>query len=81
MIGTPRWLADRRDLYRRQHAATEREREIMKDVPGWRPGGNVYHGERYVAPEYVVAPPPGQKSVVIKEPRGWFWQNKKEEKK
>lgn len=24
-----------RDAYRRQQAATEREREIMKDVPGW----------------------------------------------
>lgn len=24
-----------RDLYRRQQAMIEREREIMKDVPGW----------------------------------------------
>lgn len=24
-----------RDLYRRQQAALEREKEIMKDVPGW----------------------------------------------
>ena len=24
-----------------------REREIMKDVPGWRAGENVYHGHRY----------------------------------
>jgi hypothetical protein len=25
-----------RDAYRRQQAALAREREIMKDVPGWR---------------------------------------------
>ena len=27
-----------RDLYRRQQAALAREREIMKDVPGWEVG-------------------------------------------
>jgi NADH dehydrogenase (ubiquinone) 1 alpha subcomplex subunit 13 len=36
-----------RDLYRRQFAAMEREREVMKDVPGWRPGENVYYGNRF----------------------------------
>ena len=34
------------DLYRRQYAAAEREKEIMKNVPGWRAGENVYHGQR-----------------------------------
>lgn len=27
-----------RDLYRRQQAALKREKEIMKDVPGWEVG-------------------------------------------
>jgi hypothetical protein len=37
---------------------------------------------RYVTPEYVVAPPDvGEKPPVIKEPRQWFWQKKKVEKK
>jgi NADH dehydrogenase (ubiquinone) 1 alpha subcomplex subunit 13 len=36
-----------RDLYRRQFASMQREKEIMKDVPGWRAGENVYHGSRY----------------------------------
>ena len=27
-----------RDLYRRQQAALAREKEIMKDVPGWEVG-------------------------------------------
>lgn len=29
-----------RDAYRRQHAALEREKEIMKDVPGWEVSGS-----------------------------------------
>ena len=48
MIGI--WLVDgpdHRDLYRRQYAAVEKERQIMKDVPGWQPGQTVYHGSRY----------------------------------
>ncbi|KAF8525295.1 GRIM-19 [Gautieria morchelliformis] len=32
-----------RDAYRRQQAALEREKEIMKDVQGWVPGQSVYH--------------------------------------
>jgi len=70
-----------RDLYRRQYAAMVREQEIMKDVPGWMPGASVYYGERYVGPEYLVTPPgTGEKPIVIKEPRNWFWQRKKEDK-
>ena len=30
-----------RELYRRQQAALVREREIMKDVPGWEVGVHV----------------------------------------
>lgn len=30
-----------RDAYRRQQAALEREKEIMKDVPGWEVSGSV----------------------------------------
>jgi hypothetical protein len=37
-----------RDLYRRQYAAVEKEREIMRNVPGWQPGQTVYNGSRYV---------------------------------
>ena len=71
----------------------EREREIMKDVPGWRAGDNVYHGQRshsvltftdhrFVLPEYLVAPPDaGEKKVEIKEPRNWFWQRSKKDNK
>ncbi|KAL7753303.1 hypothetical protein RI367_001078 [Sorochytrium milnesiophthora] len=32
------------------------EREIMKDVPGWEVGKNVYNTDRYVAPSIMVAP-------------------------
>lgn len=39
-----------RDLYRRHLAALAREREIMKDVPGWVVGESVYNSKRYVAP-------------------------------
>jgi hypothetical protein len=36
---------------------------------------------RYVGPEYLVTPPgTGEKPIVIKEPRNWFWQRKKEDK-
>ncbi|KDQ64412.1 hypothetical protein JAAARDRAFT_28038, partial [Jaapia argillacea MUCL 33604] len=36
-----------RDAYRRQQAALEREREIMKDVKGWEVGKDVYNNPRY----------------------------------
>ncbi|KAJ9058857.1 hypothetical protein DSO57_1008074 [Entomophthora muscae] len=39
-----------RDLYRRRLASLSREREIMKDVPGWVVGESVYNSKRYVAP-------------------------------
>jgi hypothetical protein len=39
-------LADARDLYRRQYAAAEREKNIMRDVPAWKPRPNEYWGHR-----------------------------------
>jgi len=71
----------------------KREREIMKDVPGWRAGDNVYHGERwhsgltftdnrFVLPEYLVAPPEsGERKVEMKESRNWFWKRSKKDDK
>ncbi|GJE84340.1 GRIM-19 [Phanerochaete sordida] len=43
-----------RDAYRRQHAALEREKEIMKDVPGWEAGKDVYHNPRYRPADSIV---------------------------
>ncbi|SCZ92488.1 BZ3500_MvSof-1268-A1-R1_Chr5-2g07906 [Microbotryum saponariae] len=43
-----------RDIYRREHAALAREKEIMKDVPGWEVGKSVYHSKRYTPPSIVV---------------------------
>ncbi|KZT06398.1 GRIM-19 [Laetiporus sulphureus 93-53] len=43
-----------RDAYRRQQAALEREKEIMKDVPGWEAGKSVYNNPRYRSAEWVV---------------------------
>lgn len=43
-----------RDAYRRQHAALEREKEIMKDVPGWEAGKSVYHNPRYRPADNIV---------------------------
>ncbi|KAH8830334.1 GRIM-19 [Flagelloscypha sp. PMI_526] len=43
-----------RDIYRRQQASLEREKEIMKDVPGWKPGESVYNDPRYHTPEYAL---------------------------
>ncbi|KAJ1932942.1 hypothetical protein FBU59_006199 [Linderina macrospora] len=45
-----------RDEYRRKMAAVEREREIMKDVPGWEAGKSVYNGKRYV-PDVIANVP------------------------
>ncbi|KAJ2329572.1 hypothetical protein IWW51_000527, partial [Coemansia sp. RSA 2702] len=43
---TPLLIAEAdRDEYRRRCAAVERERVIMKDVPGWVPGQSVYNGK------------------------------------
>ncbi|RPA79126.1 GRIM-19 [Ascobolus immersus RN42] len=44
-----------RDTVRRQLAADAREKELMKDVPGWK-NGSVYNSDRYVRPNYVVTP-------------------------
>lgn len=43
-----------RDVYRRDYAALEREREIMKDVPGWEMGKKAYHTDKYVPSTVVV---------------------------
>ncbi|KAF8514815.1 GRIM-19 [Hysterangium stoloniferum] len=43
-----------RDAYRRQQAALEREREIMKDVKGWEPGKSVYHNPKLSDQTIVV---------------------------
>ncbi|KAI1796172.1 GRIM-19 [Ganoderma leucocontextum] len=43
-----------RDAYRRQQAALEREREIMKDVPGWEAGKSVYNNPRHRSAESIV---------------------------
>lgn len=48
-----------RDLYRRQQAALAREKEIMKDVPGWEVGV-------YVSSEMLIDSgllPGGQKCI------------------
>jgi len=43
-----------RDEYRRQVAATEREKEIMKDVKGWEAGKSVYNNPAYRSRESIV---------------------------
>ncbi|CAG8433962.1 12146_t:CDS:2 [Ambispora gerdemannii] len=45
-----------RDTYRREQAAIKREAEIMKDVPGWKPGESVYHTKRYIPTSIWVIP-------------------------
>ncbi|KAJ2770606.1 hypothetical protein IWQ57_002583 [Coemansia nantahalensis] len=51
---TPMLIAEAdRDEFRRRHAAVEREKIIMKDVPGWVPGQRVYYGKRY-APDVIA---------------------------
>ncbi|PWN41249.1 GRIM-19 [Ceraceosorus guamensis] len=43
-----------RDAYRREAAALAREKEIMKDVPGWEAGKSVYSTKRYTPASFVV---------------------------
>lgn len=43
-----------RDVYRREQAALAREKEIMKDVPGWEAGAKAYHSKRYTPATVVV---------------------------
>jgi len=43
-----------RDIYRRQQAGLERERAIMKDVPGWEVGKSVYNNPRFRPPEDII---------------------------
>ncbi|WFD34436.1 hypothetical protein MCUN1_001277 [Malassezia cuniculi] len=43
-----------RDTYRREQAQLAREREVMKDVPGWEAGKSVYNTKRYTPSNYVV---------------------------
>ncbi|GAA5823683.1 hypothetical protein JCM5353_005103 [Sporobolomyces roseus] len=52
---TPLLLAESdRDVYRREQAALAREKEIMKDVPGWEAGKSSYHSKRYQPNTIVV---------------------------
>ena len=47
-----------RDAYRRQMAAMDREKEIMKHVKDWDAGKSVYNnGSRYTPPTFAVLPP------------------------
>ncbi|KAL7276278.1 tRNA (guanine(9)-N(1))-methyltransferase [Rhizina undulata] len=48
-----------RDAVRRVWAAEERERELMKDVKGWKVG-SVYHSDRFIRPTVTVAPQDGK---------------------
>ncbi|CAD6568261.1 MAG: hypothetical protein TREMPRED_004410 [Tremellales sp. Tagirdzhanova-0007] len=51
----PLLLAEQdRDAYRRSTAALAREKEIMKDVPGWEAGKSVYNTARYTPNTIVV---------------------------
>ena len=43
-----------RDAYRRQLAALEREKEIMKDVPGWEVSGSVDEVTRWKVGRLIV---------------------------
>ncbi|KAJ1034522.1 hypothetical protein NDA18_001378 [Ustilago nuda] len=43
-----------RDAYRRNEAQIAREKEIMKDVPGWEAGKSVYNTKKYTAPNFIV---------------------------
>ncbi|GAC74619.1 NADH:ubiquinone oxidoreductase, B16.6 subunit [Moesziomyces antarcticus T-34] len=43
-----------RDAFRRSEAQLAREKEIMKDVPGWEAGKSVYNTKRYTPPNFVV---------------------------
>ncbi|KAJ1898015.1 hypothetical protein LPJ66_003016 [Kickxella alabastrina] len=64
---TPMLIAEAdRDEYRRKLAALERERVIMKDVPGWEAGKSVYHGTRYV-PDVIANVPIHQQPGFKKE--------------
>ncbi|WFD00611.1 hypothetical protein MYAM1_003362 [Malassezia yamatoensis] len=52
---TPLLLAEAdRDTFRREKATLAREKEIMKNVPGWVPGESVYNTKRYTPNNYVV---------------------------
>ncbi|TXT12989.1 hypothetical protein VHUM_01390 [Vanrija humicola] len=51
----PAILAEQdRDEHRRSLAAVAREKEIMKDVPGWEAGQSVYNTKRYTPSTIVV---------------------------
>ncbi|EST06111.2 GRIM-19 [Kalmanozyma brasiliensis GHG001] len=43
-----------RDEYRRNEAQVAREKEIMKDVPGWEAGKSVYNTKRYTPKNFTV---------------------------
>ena len=45
----PLFLAELdRDIFRREYAEKQREREIMKDVVGWKMNEKVYNTKKYV---------------------------------
>lgn len=41
-------------MFRREQATLAREKEIMKDVPGWEAGKSVYNSKRYQPRNFVV---------------------------
>ncbi|EJU06356.1 GRIM-19 [Dacryopinax primogenitus] len=43
-----------RNLVRREYVALEREKELMKNVKGWQPGGKVYHSDKYIPPSIQI---------------------------
>ncbi|KAL1918854.1 uncharacterized protein VTP21DRAFT_2876 [Calcarisporiella thermophila] len=49
-----------RDTYRRQQASLQREKEIMKDVPGWEVGKSVYH-HKPAPSSFILFPSEGEK--------------------
>ncbi|KIM46419.1 hypothetical protein M413DRAFT_441512 [Hebeloma cylindrosporum] len=43
-----------RDMHRRQLSEYEKEKEIMKDIPGWKIGESVYSNAKYQTREIVL---------------------------
>jgi NADH dehydrogenase (ubiquinone) 1 alpha subcomplex subunit 13 len=45
-----------RDAVRRHFATIEKEKEIMKDVPGWDAEESVYNDKKFRRPTFVSLP-------------------------
>lgn len=45
-----------RDTVRRHYSTVAKEKEIMKDVPGWNAEESVYHDGKFRTPTYVNLP-------------------------